>query len=51
MRRAARATGESVAADIAARYLIACLKHMTGMTSDKPAAPWLAAALFEAIGR
>jgi len=51
MRRLARVTGESLAADIAARYLIACLKHMTGITSDKPVAPWLAPALFEALGR
>ena len=51
MRRAARLTGESVAADIAARYLIDCLKHMTGIINDKPVAPWLAPALFEAVGR
>jgi glycosyltransferase involved in cell wall biosynthesis len=51
MRHAARLTGESVAADIAARYMIDCLKHMTGINGDKPVAPWLAAALFEAIGR
>jgi glycosyltransferase involved in cell wall biosynthesis len=50
MCRAARFTGDSVAADIAARYLIDCLKHMTGMSNDKPIAPWLAPALFEAIG-
>jgi glycosyltransferase involved in cell wall biosynthesis len=51
MRRAARVTGESVAADIAARYLIDCLKHMTGILNEKPVAPWLAPALFEAVGR
>jgi UDP-glucose:(heptosyl)LPS alpha-1,3-glucosyltransferase len=51
MRRAARVTGESLAADIAARYLIDCLKHMTGIINDKPVAPWLAPALFEATGR
>jgi glycosyltransferase involved in cell wall biosynthesis len=51
MRRAALVTGESVAADVAARYLIACLKHMTGIIRDKPVAPWLAPALFEALGR
>ena len=51
MRRAALISGESVAADVAARYLIACLKHMTGITCDKPSAPWLAPALFEALGR
>ncbi len=51
MRRAALTTGESVAADVAARYLIACLKHMTGITRDKPVAPWLAPTRFEALGR
>jgi glycosyltransferase involved in cell wall biosynthesis len=51
MRHAARVTGESLVADIAARYLIDCLKHMTGITNDKPVAPWLAPALFEAVGR
>jgi glycosyltransferase involved in cell wall biosynthesis len=51
MRCAARVTGESVAADIAARYLIDCLKHMTGIINEKPVAPWLAPALFEAVGR
>ena len=51
MRRAALVSGESVASDVAARYLIACLKHMTGIARDKPVAPWLAPALFEALGR
>jgi glycosyltransferase involved in cell wall biosynthesis len=51
MRHAALVTGESLAADIAARYVIDCLKHMTGVTNDKPVAPWLAPALFEAIRR
>jgi glycosyltransferase involved in cell wall biosynthesis len=51
MRHAALVTGESLAADIAARYVIDCLKHMTGITNDKPVAPWLAPALFEAIRR
>lgn len=51
MRRAARRTGDHLDADLAAHYLIDCLKHMTGITGDKPVAPWLAAALFEAIGR
>jgi glycosyltransferase involved in cell wall biosynthesis len=50
MRCAARVTGESVDADIAARYLIACLQHVTGMVPDKPMAPWLAPSRLEAKG-
>lgn len=49
--RAALITGESLAADRAARYLIDCLKHMSGIIKEKPVAPWLAPALFEATGR
>ena len=50
MRRAARATGEAVAADRAARYLIDCLKHLTGATTHRPRAPWLEPARVEAAG-
>ncbi len=50
MRRAARATGEAIAADRAARYLIDCLKHATGATAERPRAPWLEPARVEAAG-
>jgi len=50
MRRAARASGDTVTADGAARYLIACLKHLTGATADRPRAPWLEPARVETAG-
>ncbi|MFL6278419.1 MAG: glycosyltransferase [Blastocatellia bacterium] len=50
MRRAARATGETIAADRAARYLIDCLKHATGVSAERPRAPWLEPARIEATG-
>ena len=40
MRRAARATGESISTKVVAPYLVQCLQHMLGQISDKPLAPW-----------
>ena len=48
MRRAALVTGESVDANVASRYLVACLRHAAGITPDKPVAPWLAPSLLGA---
>jgi glycosyltransferase involved in cell wall biosynthesis len=39
-RAAARATGQRISAEQAAPYLVNCLKHMTGATSERPVPPW-----------
>jgi len=43
MQTAAASTGRAVAADVAAPYLIECLKHMTGESDARPIPPWLPA--------
>lgn len=40
MQSAAQITGAAVAAESAAPYLIACLKHMTGLSDTRPVPPW-----------
>lgn len=41
LRESARQTGQLIAAERAAPYLVACLKHMTGRQTDRPVPPWL----------
>lgn len=43
MRLAAESTGRVVSAQVAAPYLIECLKHMTGESEKRPTPPWLSA--------
>ncbi len=39
-RAAAKTTGQSISAEQAAPYLVKCLKHMTGASSERPVPPW-----------
>lgn len=41
LRANAAATGECISAERAARYLVDCLKHMTGALQDRPSPPWV----------
>ena len=36
---------------IVVNHHVEYFKHMTGIINEKPVAPWLAPALFEAVGR
>ena len=40
-RASASATGDSLSAEAASRYLIDCLKHMTGALQERPNPPWV----------
>jgi glycosyltransferase involved in cell wall biosynthesis len=40
LRAAAANTGRSISADVAAHYLIHCIKHMTGASTYRPDPPW-----------
>ncbi|MDT5271696.1 MAG: hypothetical protein QOH49_3882 [Acidobacteriota bacterium] len=40
-RKASEAVGEMLSTESAARYLVTCLKHMTGAIAEQPAPPWL----------
>ncbi len=40
---AARRVGEALAAETVAPYLVACLRHMSGESSERPLAPWITA--------
>jgi glycosyltransferase involved in cell wall biosynthesis len=40
-RTEAAATGEKISTDKIAPYLIACLKHMSGNSTERPVPPWL----------
>ena len=41
LRASAGVTGERISAEAAARYLIDCLKHMTGALQERPGPPWV----------
>lgn len=40
MRRAALATGEKISVEVVAPYVVKCLRHFMGESSEKPTAPW-----------
>jgi glycosyltransferase involved in cell wall biosynthesis len=41
LRSAAAMTGRTISAEVAATYLIRCLKHMTGESNERPIPPWI----------
>jgi glycosyltransferase involved in cell wall biosynthesis len=40
LRAQSRATGETISAESVAPYLIECLRHLKGMTTERPLPPW-----------
>ncbi len=41
LREAARQTGKLISSEVAARYLVECIRHFIGALQAKPTAPWL----------
>jgi glycosyltransferase involved in cell wall biosynthesis len=50
MRAAAQKSGHLVSAEVAAGYVIECIRHLRGLKKEKPPAPWVAAEKTASVG-
>lgn len=44
-------TGQSISAEVASSYMIECIKHMVRIRLDRPAPPWVQAAIPQSVDR
>jgi glycosyltransferase involved in cell wall biosynthesis len=51
LRPAISTTGQSISAEVASRYMIECMKHMTGVKHERPVPPWARMAISQSVDR